>query len=89
MIFTSSANTLLQLSSPDHLRGRVMSVYSMVFTGTAPFGALITGYLAGAIQVRPTLAIEATLCLLAPLIALAYLRRRAPALRAEPELAAS
>lgn len=37
------ANTTVQTSAPDELRGRVMSVYTTVFAGTAPFGALIAG----------------------------------------------
>jgi len=32
--------------SPDRLRGRVMSVYSMMFMGMAPFGALLAGAVA-------------------------------------------
>jgi MFS-type transporter involved in bile tolerance (Atg22 family) len=31
---------------PDHLRGRVMAVYSMMYLGMAPFGALMAGSLA-------------------------------------------
>jgi MFS family permease len=31
---------------PDELRGRVMSVYSMMFMGMGPFGALIAGVIA-------------------------------------------
>jgi MFS family permease len=75
MIFTSSANTLMQLSSPDHLRGRVMSVYSMIFTGTTPFGSLITGYAAGALSARAAFGIEGALCLVVPIGALAFVRR--------------
>jgi MFS family permease len=88
MIFTSSANTLLQLSSPDDLRGRVMSVYSMVFTGTAPIGALITGYLASVVHVRITLGIEGSLCAIVSLGALLFVIRYVDLPRAEPELAA-
>lgn len=40
------ANTTVQTSAPDELRGRVMSVYTTVFAGTAPFGALIAGAIA-------------------------------------------
>ena len=33
--------------APDHLRGRIMSVYSMMFMGMAPIGSLLAGALAG------------------------------------------
>ena len=42
----SSSNTPIQAMVPDQLRGRVMSVYSMMFMGMAPFGALFGGVLA-------------------------------------------
>jgi len=38
-----ASNTLIQSMTPDHLRGRVMSVYSMMFMGMAPLGALLAG----------------------------------------------
>jgi MFS family permease len=44
--FSANANTALQTVSPDHLRGRVMSVYMVVFAGSIPFGNLLTGGLA-------------------------------------------
>lgn len=44
---SASANTIVQGSAPDELRGRVMSVYMTVFTGTIPIGSLLTGVLAG------------------------------------------
>ncbi len=43
MVEMGSSNTLIQTMSPDHLRGRVMSVYSMMFMGMAPVGALLAG----------------------------------------------
>ena len=45
-LFTASANALLQLSSPSHLRGRVMSLYLFAFAGLAPIGGLVAGWLA-------------------------------------------
>lgn len=39
----ANANALLQSVVPDHLRGRVMSVYVFMFVGTAPLGALQAG----------------------------------------------
>lgn len=47
-LFTSSANTLVQLSAPGHLRGRVMSLYLFAFAGLAPVGGLVAGWLAQA-----------------------------------------
>lgn len=43
---SASANTIVQASAPDELRGWVMSVYMTVFTGTIPIGSLLTGFLA-------------------------------------------
>lgn len=42
----SLANTILQLTVPDHLRGRVMSIYFLVFMSAMRLGALQAGYLA-------------------------------------------
>lgn len=46
MLEMSSSNTLIQAMVPDRLRGRVMAVYSMMFMGMAPMGALLSGALA-------------------------------------------
>jgi MFS family permease len=46
MIEMAASNTLIQAMVPDNLRGRVMAVYSMMFMGMAPIGALIAGLLA-------------------------------------------
>ena len=43
---TATVNTTLQLNAPDRLRGRVMSVYSLVMGGLTPVGALVSGTLA-------------------------------------------
>ena len=43
---TANANSMLQTTTPDHLRGRVMSVYATVFAGITPFGAFYAGTLA-------------------------------------------
>ena len=42
----AASNTLIQAMVPNVLRGRVMAVYSMMFMGMAPFGALFAGWLA-------------------------------------------
>jgi MFS family permease len=40
------ANTLLQITAPDHLRGRVMSLYSLVTQGMTHLGGLQAGFMA-------------------------------------------
>jgi MFS family permease len=59
MLQMSSSNTLIQAMVPDHLRGRVMSVYSMMFMGMAPFGALFAGALADRVGAPITVAMGA------------------------------
>jgi MFS family permease len=51
------ANSIVQTESRDELRGRVMSVYMMVFGGTAPFGALLAGLIASALGTPASIAI--------------------------------
>src|SRR5258706_11779951 len=40
-----TTNTLLQLFVSDELRGRVMSIYTLSFIGTAPLGSLAVGFI--------------------------------------------
>jgi MFS family permease len=63
MLQMSSSNTLIQVMVPDHLRGRVMALYSMMFMGMAPFGALFGGALADRMGAPLTVAIGAVACL--------------------------
>lgn len=44
-LWTSNANSILQLRAPDHLRGRVVSLYLWAFAGLAPIGGLLAGWL--------------------------------------------
>jgi MFS family permease len=43
--WTSNSNTGVQLSAPDHLRGRVVGLYYYAFNGTGAFGGLLAGWL--------------------------------------------
>jgi MFS family permease len=43
--YTSNSNARIQLESPDHLRGRVLSLYYYAWNGLAPAGGLIVGWL--------------------------------------------
>jgi MFS family permease len=63
MLQMSSSNTLIQAMVPDHLRGRVMAVYSMMFMGMAPLGALLGGALADRLGAPVTVAMGAVAAL--------------------------
>jgi MFS family permease len=62
MLQMSSSNTLIQVMVPDELRGRVMAVYTMMFMGMAPFGALFAGALAEKLGAPLTVRIGAIAC---------------------------
>ena len=47
IVFMTSCNTTLQLGVPDLLRGRMMSLYTLVFVGTTPIGSFLIGSIAG------------------------------------------
>jgi len=46
MLFIVTANSMLQLASRPEFRGRVMALYGMVFLGSTPIGAVVTGWIA-------------------------------------------
>jgi MFS family permease len=50
-----NANTYVQTTTKNHLRGRVMGVYLFIFLGTSPVGSLMIGYLTDAIGIRETI----------------------------------
>jgi MFS family permease len=60
----ATANSLIQLSVPDTLRGRVMSSFTMVFLGMATLGNFVIGSLAVYIGTQIALGIGAKFCLL-------------------------
>jgi MFS family permease len=72
--YSTSTNTTLQLASGEDYRGRILSLYTLLFMGTTPIGGAITGFLADRVGVTAAVAIEASICLIATLIGVAYLR---------------
>jgi len=64
----ASTNTLLQTLVPDEMRGRVMSIWSLVFVGFGPLGALALGAAAERIGADIAMAIGGTLCAIASLL---------------------
>jgi MFS family permease len=65
IVFSASANTTLQTVTPDYLRGRIMSVYMVVFAGSIPLGSLFTGGLAHLLGAPMALLICASLSFIA------------------------
>jgi MFS family permease len=59
----AATNTMIQTMVPDELRGRVMAVYSMMFMGMAPFGALLSGAVAHHVGAPLTVRLGGIICL--------------------------
>jgi MFS family permease len=79
MLQMACSNTLIQTMVPDQLRGRVMSLYSMMFMGMAPFGAFFGGALAHRIGAPITVAVGGVACVIGAI----WFGRALPELRIE------
>jgi len=79
MIQMGATNTLLQVMVPDRLRGRVMSLFSMMFIGMGPIGALVAGIVAAKVGAPWTVGVGGVACLVAG----AVFARRLPSFRGE------
>jgi len=77
MVFMGMANTLMQTRSPDHLRGRVMSVQTMVFIGFMPLGQMLLGAVGTFIGINNAFVIGGSIVVCIAL----YAGLRVPALR--------
>ncbi|WP_433475869.1 MFS transporter [Spirillospora sp. CA-142024] len=53
--YTTTAYSITQLRAPDEMRGRVMGLYLLVFTGSGPIGFPLIGWLAETFGPRSTL----------------------------------
>jgi len=79
MLQMACSNTLIQVMVPDALRGRVMAVYSMMFMGMAPFGALLGGALADRLGAPITVAVGG----LASIVGAIWFGKQLPVFRGE------
>lgn len=77
MLQMGATNTLLQSMTPDHMRGRVMALYTMMFMGMAPFGALLAGAAAHRFGAPASVAASGLLCIVAAI----FYGRQLPAFR--------
>lgn len=64
LAFLGMSNTLVQTLSPDDMRGRAMSVYTMVALGVVQGGALLVGSISALVGIHGGLALAAGVCLI-------------------------
>jgi MFS family permease len=74
--FAATAQTLCQYAAPGQMRGRVMSLHTVLNMGMTPLGAMVVGGLSENLGVRLTMGVLAGLCALGTLVAWLYLRYR-------------
>ncbi len=79
MVQMAATNTLIQSMVPDRLRGRTMAVYSMMFLGMAPIGALLSGIVADRIGAPWAVAIGG----IGAIVAAAIFARNLPQIRVQ------
>lgn len=72
----TSANAFMQLHSAPEMRGRVMALYMMVFTGGTPLGSPFIGWVGEAFGARSTLFVGGTLTILGTLASAGLVARR-------------
>ncbi len=72
ILMAATGNTTIQLAVPDHLRGRVMSVYTTVFSASVPIGGLAMGAVASAFGVPTAIALGGVLTIVVGLGAFAW-----------------
>jgi MFS family permease len=80
-LWTSNSNSILQMTAPDHLRGRVVSIWLFAFAGLTPFGGLVAGWLADVGGTELALTVMGAVCLAATAFAAFEVRSL---LRAKP-----
>jgi MFS family permease len=90
ILMAATANTTIQLAVPDHLRGRVMSVYTTVFSASVPLGGLAMGAVASGFGTWIAIGLGGVLSLVIGVAAYAWGRRGAfilPSLATTPGVA--
>ena len=77
ILMAATGNTTIQLAVPDHLRGRVMSVYTTVFSASVPIGGLAMGAVASGFGASVAIALGGAMTVAVGLGALAWGRQGA------------
>ena len=84
LVLVASCNTAMQLSAPDELRGRVMSLYTLIWGGVFPFGAFIVGAISEHWGVGRALLVNGTVGLLGVALLLGWWTLRGAQARRRP-----
>lgn len=79
ILFGVTAQTKVQEDVTDTLRGRVMAVYSLVFSGMMPLGGLLIGFMAEHLGTMTAIRINAVLCLVVAALLFTWSQRDRPA----------
>jgi sugar phosphate permease len=89
-LWTANSQSLLQLTAPDELRGRVLSLWLFAFAGLTPVGGLVAGWLAEVGGTELAFSVSGGVCLAMSLAALrGVVRSRHAVPQREGELAVS
>jgi MFS family permease len=87
ILMAATGNTTIQLAVPDHLRGRVMSVYTTVFSASVPIGGLAMGAVASGLGTSVAIALGGVMSVAIGLGALAWGRQGGFAIPEAPSIA--
>ena len=74
MVFMATGNSMMQIASAPSMRGRVMSVYAMVFLGSTPIGGPLMGWLSEWAGPRIAFAVGGAVAVVSAIAALWVLR---------------
>lgn len=77
LLYSAATQTRLQVIVPDELRGRVMSLYTLLFAGSTPIGSLLIGIMSERWSVGVAIEVASTLSFTGILAAVLYQSRRA------------
>ena len=78
IVYSAMSNSIIQLHTPSHLRGRVMALYLWVFMGTTPIGSPLTGLVEQAWGSRAAMAMAGLVALSTAVVGAALWARRRP-----------
>jgi MFS family permease len=75
ILFYSIGNSIIQTQSPDHLRGRLMGVWALVFGGSMPAGSFWMGLLASHTSSGFALQLGGIICILGAAVVYGFFRK--------------